>query len=92
MSNADGGGGEATIARNLYDVLRRIAKGYMSPEQIRRAIDRPRNPMYGLGYDEALEMVLDNIQAEAADAIKGMRRPRSTALTTPTAPAQESKP
>lgn len=54
-----------------YDTLKRIAKGYQTTEQLRRNAQKH----YGLPYDEVLEMVYDNLQAEAADAIRGKRRP-----------------
>ena len=54
-----------------YDTLKRIAKGYMTTEQLSRRAEKE----YGVGYHEALEMSYDNIQAEAADAIRRKRRP-----------------
>lgn len=63
------------VARELFDVLKLIAKGYQTPEQLRRAIERRGNPLYGLSFDEALEMAYENMQGEAIAAIKGRRRP-----------------
>lgn len=62
-----------TIAReqHMYDALRRIARQYQTPAELRRHSER----QYGVPYEEALEMAYENIQAEAAAAIKGMRRP-----------------
>jgi len=59
------------VEKLYYDTLRRIAKEYMTPEQLRR-----RAGQYGLSYLEALEMSYDNIQVFAADAIRGKRRPK----------------
>jgi hypothetical protein len=55
-----------------YDALRRIAKEYMTTEQIRRTADSE----YGLTYLEALEMSYENMKGCAADAIFRKRRPR----------------
>jgi hypothetical protein len=63
------------VARELFDTLKRIAKGYMTPEQIRRAIERRNDAMSGLDYSEALEMAYENIQGEAAQATASRRRP-----------------
>jgi len=56
-----------------YDVLKRIAKGYQTPDQLRRRSEKD----WGLEYHEALEMTFENLQAEAARAIHGKRRPKS---------------
>jgi hypothetical protein len=55
-----------------YDTLKRIAKEYMTTEQLQRRAEK----MYGVSYHEALEMSYDNIQGAAADAIRGKRRPK----------------
>jgi len=52
-----------------YDVLKRISK-YMTPDQIRKDAGGP------LSYSEYLEMSYENMQADAAHAIKGHRRPK----------------
>lgn len=56
----------------LYDALKKIARQYMTPAQLRRDA---RN--VGLDYDEYLEMSYENIQAEAERAIKGVRMRKS---------------
>jgi|KBSSwiStaDraftv2_1062776.scaffolds.fasta_scaffold69562_6 hypothetical protein len=55
-----------------YDALHRIAKKYQTPDQIRRSAQK----QWGCSYEEALEMVYENLQAEAARAIHGKRRPK----------------
>ncbi|HXE63262.1 MAG TPA: hypothetical protein VN519_06950 [Bryobacteraceae bacterium] len=55
-----------------FDVLKRISRGYQTPDQLRKNAEKD----YGIEYDEALEMAYENIQAEAAGAIKGKRRPK----------------
>jgi len=55
-----------------YDTLKRIAKEYMTTEQLQRRAEK----MYGVSYHEALEMSYDNIQGDAALAIRGKRRPQ----------------
>ena len=53
----------------MYNTLKRIAKEYQTPEQLRRNSEK----QYGLGYEESIGMSYENIQAEAASAIKGLR-------------------
>jgi hypothetical protein len=57
-----------------FDSLTRIAKAYMTTEQLQRRAQK----MYGVSYHEALEMAYDNIQADARNAIRGKRRPKSS--------------
>ena len=57
--------------QRMYDALRRISKGYMTPEQIRRDSERQG----ALSYEEYLEMAYENVRQEATTAIRGMRRP-----------------
>lgn len=59
-------------AQRYFDVLRRIARDYQTPEQLRRHAQRD----YGLDGDEAIEMAYENLRIEAANAIKGKRRPK----------------
>lgn len=51
----------------LYGALRRIAREYRSSESILKKGDA------GLSGEETLEYAYDNIQAEAANAIRGVR-------------------
>ena len=53
-----------------FDTLKRIAREYMTPAQLFRTAKN-----VGLEPDEHMEMSYENIQAEAARAIKGKRRP-----------------
>ena len=55
--------------QRLYDTLKRIARGYRKPDSILR------RPDFGLDGAECLSMAYENIQCEAANAIKGVRRP-----------------
>lgn len=55
----------------LYDALKRIAKGYQTPAQIRREAERDGG--FGPDYEEYLEMAYENIQQLAANAIRGVR-------------------
>lgn len=57
------------LAVRMYNVLKKIAKGYQTPDQLRKNSKKE----YGLGYEEALEMAYENLQAEASMAIKGIR-------------------
>jgi hypothetical protein len=56
--------------QKMYDALKKITK-YMTPDQIRRDSDGS-----GLDYEEYLEMVYENIQQEAKNAIYKLRRPK----------------
>lgn len=58
--------------KRYYDALKRIAKYYQSPDQLRRNAERN----YGLDAGEAIEMAYENIQREAERAVKGKRRPK----------------
>lgn len=55
--------------QRMYDALKRIAKDYMTLNQIRQ------DSGGALDYTEYLEMAYENIKVEAAQAIKGLRRP-----------------
>ncbi len=57
--------------RLYFDALRRIARDYDSAEKVMRYADR----RYGLDPTEALQMAYENIQNDAANAIRGKRRP-----------------
>lgn len=59
-------------AQRYYDVLKRIAREYMTPEQCVRAAEA-----HGCSPGEMMEMTFENIQHEAEIAIKGKRRPKS---------------
>lgn len=58
--------------QKLYDALKKIAREFQSPDQLRRNAERD----YGLSVSEALEMAYENIQTLAADTIRGVRRPK----------------
>lgn len=64
-----------TAEQRMYDALKRIARDYMSPDQIRRETKKDGE----LAYEEYLEMSYENIQTLAADTIRGMRRPKDRA-------------
>lgn len=53
----------------LYDALKRIARDYQTPDQIRRSAEKD----HGLTPCEALEYAYDNIQQLAGNAIRGVR-------------------
>jgi hypothetical protein len=57
--------------QRLYDALKRIAKDYRSADRILQ------KPDFGLDGEECLAMAYENIQATAAAAIKGVKRPSS---------------
>lgn len=54
---------------NMYNALQKIAKAYQTPEQLRRNSEK----QFGVEYEEALEMAYENLQWEAASAVKGVR-------------------
>jgi hypothetical protein len=72
----------------MYETLRRIARDYQTPDQLRRSAER----QYGLSYEEALEYAYENIQADAKAAIKGMKRPKVSEQMVPTGGAQSWTP
>lgn len=53
----------------MRNTLLRISKEYMSSEQLRKKSQK----MYGLDFEECIEMVYDNIQGEAKQAVKGVK-------------------
>lgn len=53
----------------MFLALKKISKGYETPEKLRKSA----NQDYGLDYEEVLEMSYENLQTEAAQAIKGVR-------------------
>lgn len=55
--------------QRMYDALKKIARDYMTIKQIRKDAGG------ALSYTEYLEMAYENIKAEAAWAIKSLRRP-----------------
>ena len=58
--------------QEMFDALRKIAREYMTPEELRRSADKD----YGVSYEEALEMAYENIQLLARNVTHGMRRPK----------------
>lgn len=58
-------------AQKFYDRLRRIARDYRTSQSLLRGGE------FGLDGAEALEYAYDNIQSEAAAAIRGQRRPEA---------------
>lgn len=54
---------------SMYSTLKRIAKGYQTPDKLRKRADK----QYGLDFEEALEMSYENIQEEAKKAVKGVK-------------------
>jgi hypothetical protein len=60
--------------QRLYDALKRIT-AYMPPEKLEKVCEKK----YGLERDEAIEMAYENVLSEAAQAIKGMQRPKPKA-------------
>ncbi len=66
---------QTELEMRLYATLRRIAKGYQTPDQLRRRSEKD----WGVGYEEALEMAYENLQQEAANAIHGLRLRKSPA-------------
>src|SRR5579863_2773197 len=56
--------------RLYYDTLKRIARHFGSSDYVKR-----HHAKWGVEPNEALEMAYENIQAEAAAAIRGKRRP-----------------
>ena len=53
----------------MRNALIRIAKEYQTPAQLRRS----SNSMYGLDFEESIEMSYENIQSDAKAAVKGVK-------------------
>jgi hypothetical protein len=53
----------------MFLALKKISKEYMTPKQLRKDCEGE----YGLDFEETIEMSYENIQAEAASAIKGVK-------------------
>ena len=68
-----GYGREMSYERFYFDTLRRISRDSLPVEQIKRNAERK----YGISYHDALEMAYENMQLDAAAAIKGKRRPKA---------------
>lgn len=58
--------------QRYFDALRTISRNYDTAEQVIRNAER----RYGLDGFEALQMVYENIQNAAENAIRGKRRPK----------------
>jgi hypothetical protein len=58
--------------QRYYDALHSIAKKYQTSAQIRKNAGQ-----YGCGHLDELEMIYENVQAVAKEAIRGKRRPQS---------------
>lgn len=54
----------------MLDTLKRISNQYETTKQLRKE----SGLKYGLDYEEALEMAYENIQAEAAICIQGIKQ------------------
>lgn len=59
-----------THYNRMLDALKTISTGFLTPAQLRKNSDK----MYGLGYEETLEMAYENIQQLAREASKGVKR------------------
>jgi hypothetical protein len=57
--------------QRYFDALNSIAKKYQTAAQIRK-----RAGQYGCSHVEELEMIYENVQAAAREAIRGRRRPK----------------
>jgi hypothetical protein len=57
--------------RRYYEVLQRIARHYHTSERLLKDGEK----LYGVPGDEALVMAYDNIRSDAAEAIRGRRKP-----------------
>ena len=57
--------------KRMYNALKTIANGYQTPAQLKKNC----NGMYGLGYEETLEMSYENIQQLAKEATRNVRVP-----------------
>lgn len=61
---------QAQQFNRMLDTLKKISKDYMTTEQLRSKSEK----MYGLEFEECIEMVYDNIQSDAQSACKNVKR------------------
>lgn len=69
---------ESERYEHMYLALRRIAKGYVSTEQVDRNAER-----LGLSPHEYIEFAYENIQQEAKNGLRGVRLPKTVTHITP---------
>lgn len=60
---------EKTNYNRMHAMLVKISSDYQTPEDIRVS-----SKVMGLDYDEALEMAYENIQYEALNMVKNIKR------------------
>lgn len=60
---------EKTNYNRMHAMLVKISSDYQTPVEIRESSED-----MGLDYDEALEMAYENIQSEALDMVKNIKR------------------
>lgn len=53
----------------MLAVLKRIARDYQTPKQLRK-----KEGQYGLSFEEEIEMAYENIQNDATNAIRRVRK------------------
>ena len=56
----------------MHQTLTRIAKDYMTPDQLRRKSQKS----FGLDYEEALEYAYENMQQSAKNTLRQVRLPK----------------
>ena len=61
---------QKTNFNRMLGTLKTIAKGYQTPDQLRKNSERD----FGCDFDEAIEMSYENIQQAAKVCIRGIRR------------------
>lgn len=54
----------------MIDTLKKIGLKYQTPAQLRKSAEK----QYGLSFKDALEMSYENIQEEAKDSIRGLKK------------------
>ena len=64
----------------MYLSLRRIAQGFMTPEEIRRDAVSGR---LGMSWDHQIETAYDSIQREAKNGLSRIRPPKTIKYLTP---------
>ena len=70
---------QAAQFNRMWTTLTRI-KRYQSPGRLRKTSER----LWGCDFEEAIEMAYENIQGEAAQAVRGIKKLElCTASTTP---------
>lgn len=61
---------QAAQFNSMVDVLNKISKSYYTPTQLRKNSEK----VFGLEFEECIEMTYENIQTDALCCVKGIKK------------------